>query len=306
MKQDLLTILDLGKDLVEEILDLAVDMKTHRGAPAHRSILGGKSVATIYEKPSTRTKLSFAVGIHELGGNAIELTGSGSQLSRGETYADTGRVLERYVHGVVFRALKHEAVCELAAACGVPVINALSDQHHPCQILGDLMTVRERLGRLQGVEIAFVGNGSNIVHSLMCGVAVLGLKLRVATPPSAAPLDSVKEMVAPVAQASGATIEYGVDPVATVTGADVVYTDVWFDMGKDHERETRLHEYQTYQLNSALLAHAKPTAVVMHCLPAMRGEEITNEVMDGPQSIVFDQAENRLHIQKAIMAKLLV
>jgi len=304
MKQDLVTILDLSPELAEQILALTLNMKENREDPKYRAELVGKSIATIYEKPSTRTKVSFAVGIAELGGTAVELTGSGSQISRGETYADTGRVLERYVHGIVFRSLKHASIEELAAATRLPVINALSDKYHPCQILGDLYTMQEKLGPIRAIEIAFVGNGSNIVHSLMCAAASLCLHLRVATPVTAPPLDEVKERVAHAAAQSGATIEYGVDPVATVTGADVVYTDVWFDMGRDGTREERLAEYEGYQVNSQLMSHAKPTAIAMHCLPAMRGEEITDDVMDGPQSAIFDQAENRLHIQKAIMARL--
>jgi len=305
MKQDLVTILDLSKKLAEQILDLAARMKAARDTCEFRSALAGKSIATVYEKPSTRTKVSFAVGIHELGANMVELTGSGSQLSRGETYADTARVLSRYVHCIVFRCLKHDSVVEMAQAASVPVINALSDKYHPCQILGDLQTIQEHCGDLRDVEIAFIGNGSNIVHSLMNAAALLGLRLRIATPATATPLDEVKQRVAPVAERSGAVIEYGIDPIATATGADVIYTDVWFDIGKEADAEKRRHEYLGYQVNASLMAYAKPSAIVLHCLPANRGQEITDEVMDGPQSAILDQAENRLHIQKAIMAKLI-
>jgi ornithine carbamoyltransferase len=304
LKQDLVTILDLSKPLALAVLDLAATMKAARGTDQFRSVLAGKSIATVYEKPSTRTKISFAVGIYELGANCVELTSAGSQLSRGETYADTGRILSRYCHGIVFRSLKHSAVVEMAQAATVPVINSLSDMYHPCQILGDLLTVQEHCGDLSQAKIAFIGNGSNIVHSLMNATALLGLRLRVATPPTAMPLDEVKATVAPIARESGACIEYGTDPIAAATGADVVYTDVWFDMGKEANADKRRHEYAPYQVNGALMAHANPSAIVLHCLPANRGQEITDEIMDGPQSAILDQAENRLHIQKAIMAKL--
>jgi len=288
-----LRIMDQDPTFLRRVLDLAKEMKSRRGDPSLGRPLEGLAVATVYEKPSTRTKVSFEVGIRELGGQVVELTKQSSQLSRGEAISDTARVLARYVHCVVYRAMLHDSVTEFARWSSVPVVNALTDLYHPCQIMADLQTVEERFGTLSGVPITFIGNGSNIAHSLLGAAPKFGLTLTIATPDTAKPDAAiVAEAEAACAKAGRGTIILTTDPVAGVKGAKVVYTDVWFDMGKDDPDTVgkRLAEYQAFQVNDALLAEADPDAVVMHCLPAQRGRELTDEGLDGPRSIVFDQA----------------
>ncbi len=308
MKQDLIRLIDQEPRFLRRVLDLAKEMKARRRDPSLGKPLEGLAVATIYEKPSTRTKVSFEVGIRELGAQVVELTRQSSQLSRGETLADTARTLDRYVDGIVFRAFSHESVVGLAQWSRVPVINALTDLYHPCQILADLQTVEERFGGLAGVPITFIGNGSNIVHSLLGAAAKLGLDLTVATPLSAKPRQEIYDEAVSLQKTAGAgSIRWTSDPKDGVARAKVIYTDVWFDMGKD-DPETiaqREREFEGFQVNADLLAAAPRDAVVLHCLPAQRGREVTDEVLDGPQSIVFDEAENRLHAQKAVLALLL-
>lgn len=306
MSKDLIRIIDSGQGFCRRVLALGQELKARRRDASLGKPLDGLAVVTIYEKPSTRTKVSFEVGIRELGAQVVELTRSGSQLSRGETLADTAHTLERYADAVVYRALSHDSVVGLAGHARIPVINALTDLYHPCQVLSDLITIQEHCGTLD-VPIAFVGNGSNIAHSLLGATATLGLKLTIGTPASAMPQSEIVREAVELSTRTGATIRLVNDPIEAVTGARIVYTDVWFDMGKDDEETVarRSAEFRAFQLNAGLLAHADREAQVMHCLPAQRGREITDDVLDGPQSIVFDQAENRLHAQKAILTILL-
>lgn len=306
MGKDLLRIIDSGEAFARRVLALGAEMKARRRDPSSGKPLDGLAVVTIYEKPSTRTKVSFEVGIRELGAQVVELTKSGSQLSRGETLADTAHTLERYADAIVYRAFSHASVVGIAEHARVPVVNALTDLYHPCQILADLMTIEEHCGTLN-VPIAFVGNGSNIVHSLLGAAATLGLDLTVGTPATAAPQPEIVREAMSLAEVTGGRIRVVTDPARTVADARIVYTDVWFDMGKDDEDTVakRCAEYQAFQVNAALLAKADPEVQVMHCLPAQRGREATDDVLDGPRSIIFDQAENRLHAQKAILTILL-
>lgn len=306
--KDLISIHDLSVAEVELVLDTSARMKGlwkegklgELGKP-----LQGKTVAMIFHKPSTRTRVSFEVGIWQLGGQALYLRADELQLRRGETIADTARVLSRYVEGVVIRTYDHKDVLGFAEYADIPVINALTDLLHPCQALTDVFTILEKKGRLRGLKIAYVGDGNNVAHSLMFACAKLGLWMSVATPPGYEPSKEVADLAEEDSRATGARIEIGNDPVEAVRDADVVYTDVWTSMGQEAEGKRRLLAFKDYQVNSALMAHARDDAIFMHDLPAHRGEEVTDEVMDGPNSVVFDQAENRLHVQKAILALLL-
>lgn len=260
----------------------------------------GTRLALVFEKPSTRTRVSFEVGIRELGGGAIYLGRSDIQLARGETISDTSRTLSRYVDGIVCRTFGHERVEELAEYASVPVINALTDWAHPCQALADFYTIR-RLGEQPTPTLAYVGDGNNVCHSLMVGAFLLDVPMRISGPEEYGPDEVLLESLTD----RGASIEFVTDPVDAVNGADFVYTDVWTSMGDEEEAEVRRRAFQPYQVNRQLLEQAAPGAKVMHCLPAHRGEEITDEVLEGPASVVFEQAENRLHVQKALMAVLL-
>jgi ornithine carbamoyltransferase len=284
------------------LLDRAAEMKAKR-MPSE--VLTGKTVAMIFEKPSTRTRISFEVGIVELGAHALPLSSTELQLGRGETIEDTGRVLARYVHGVVVRTFAQERLERLAAAASIPVINALSDLEHPCQALADLLTIREHLGRLHGVTLAYVGDGNNVAHSLLVAGAKAGMHVRVATPAGYEPLPQIVNHAAEIAEATGGSVLLTTDAAEAASGADALSTDVWASMGQEGEATERKFIFTGYQLNAQLLSLAKPGAIVLHCLPAHRGEEITDDVIDGPASVVWDQAENRLHTQKALLEWLL-
>ena len=284
-----------------EILDLAAKMKADRhGYPA---LAGPKSVAVVFEKPSTRTRLSFDIGIAELGGHPVVLDAQSTQLGRGETVADTARVLSRYVSAIVIRTFGDDRIEELAAHASVPVVNALTDGWHPCQLLADLQTVAEHRP-LKGTTIAYVGDAAfNMGNSTVIACSIAGMHVRIGAPAGYQPAPEVLARAAAINAESGGSVLVTDDPVEAVSGAHVVSTDAWVSMGMaDHEQ--RIADLAPYQLNAALLAHAADDAIVLHCLPAHRGEEITDEVMDGPQSRVFDQAENRLHAQKALLARL--
>ena len=304
-KRDLLSIADLGKDLLP-VLKRARQLKRERQRGVLRPALRGKNVALIFEKPSTRTRTSFEVGVNDLGGHALFMSLKELQLGRGETIADTARVLSRYVDGIVYRAFRHQDETELARWASVPVINALDDREHPCQIVADLLTLHERWkGKFAGHRLAWVGDGNNVHHSLLLGCAMVGLDLSSATPEAYRPDPEVVDQAQVLARKSGAQLQFYAEPVSAVKGADAVYTDVWVSMGEEAEQSARERAFTGFQLNSELLAHARPGALVLHDLPAHRGLEITDEVIDGPQSIVWDQAENRLHAQKAILEELL-
>lgn len=304
-KRDLLSIADLGKDL-RPILRRAAVLKAERRRGVMRPLLRQKNVALIFEKPSTRTRTSFEVGLNDLGAHALYLSPKDLQLGRGETIADTARVLSRYVDAIIYRAFRHQDEAELAQWASVPVINALDDREHPCEVVADLLTLSERWkGAFAGHRLAWVGDGNNVLHSLILGSAMVGLNLSAATPEGYHPDPDVVSQGQRLAEESGARLEFFSDPATAVHGADAVYTDVWVSMGEEAEQTVRERAFSGFQVNTSLLAHAKPGAWVMHDLPAHRGLEITDEVLDGPQSIAWDQAENRLHAQKAILEALL-
>ena len=299
MARDFLSIDDLTVRELDEVLELAGKIKA--SPDDHAGALRGKSLAMIFEKPSTRTRVSFEVAIAQLGAHPVVLNGSELQLGRGETIEDTGRVLSRYVDAVVVRTFEQERLEVLAGSADVPVINALSDFAHPCQALADLLTIRERRGDLPGVVLAYLGDGNNVAHSLLLAGAKSGMHVRVATPPGYEPIPQVVERAAEIGGATGGSVEFLHDPATACSGADVLYTDVWASMGQEAESSGRALVFSRYQVDERLLAAALPDAMVLHCLPAHRGEEITDDVIDGPHSAVWDQAENRLHTQKALL-----
>jgi len=299
MAKDLLTIKDLTREEVFELFELAKDMK--QNLDAHRQDLKGKVLAMIFEKPSLRTRVTFETGIYQLGGIGIYLAPQDIQLGKREAVKDVARNLSRWVDGIMIRTFGQNILEEMAENASVPVINALSDLYHPCQILADLFSIWERGHNLEEFVLAYVGDGNNIAHSLIWGAARTGLKLRIATPKGYEP----KQEIVEAARKEGAHIELYTDPKEAVKGADAIYTDVWASMGQEAEREKRLKVFTPYQVNIKLFSLAKETAYFMHCLPAHRGEEVTDDVLDHERSIVLDQAENRLHIQKAIMRRLM-
>ena len=300
---------DLDAEQLTDLLNLADQVKAARGTDgpaAYADALAGRTVALVFEKPSTRTRVSFQVAVTELGGDPLPLSSAELQLGRGETIADTGAVLTRYVHGVVVRTFGQDRLDELAAAAGVPVVNALTDLEHPCQALADLQTLREaRGGSLTGAVLTYVGDGNNVAHSLLLAGALAGVEVRVAHPEGYAPDAAVVARARELAASAGTEVVVTTDAVAAVSGAHAVYTDVWASMGQEAEADARLQVFQPYQVTSELFGHAAEDAIFLHCLPAHRGEEVTAEVIDGPASRVWDQAENRLHAQKAVLLRLL-
>jgi ornithine carbamoyltransferase len=295
---------DLSPAEQAEVLDLADRLKADRFS--ERPLEGPKAVAVVFDKSSTRTRVSFEAGITQLGGTAVILDGTTSQLGRGETISDTSRVLSRYVDAIVWRTSGQERIEEMASVATVPVVNALTDRFHPCQILADLQTVRERLGRLAGVTLTYLGDGANnIAHSLLLGGATAGLHVRVSAPAGFTPAPEVVRDAKARAEQTGGSVTLVADPVAAVAGADVLVTDTWTSMGQEEDGLDRIAPFRSYQIGADLLARAAPGAIVLHCLPAHRGEEITDDVIDGPASAVWDEAENRLHAQKALLTWLL-
>ena len=293
---DFLRVDDLSGAAIEAVLDLADHLKSLQARRLPHPWLAGRTLGMIFEKPSTRTRVSFEVGMVQLGGHAVHLSSSESQLGRGEPVQDTGAVLSRYLDAIVIRTHEHERVAELAAAASVPVINGLTDEHHPCQALADLQVLRERFGGLAGRRLAWVGDGSsNVCHSLATAAVMTGMEVVVAAPDGYAPVPAELG-------AAAAVVEVVTDPVAAVTGADAVVTDTFTSMGQEADHDRRLADLAAYQVNAKLLRHAAPEHVVLHCLPAHCGEEITHDVLWGPSSAVWDEAENRLHAQKALLA----
>jgi len=299
MTRDYLSVDDLSSVELIEILDLADRMKADRSL--HAEALAGKAVALIFEKSSTRTRVSFEVGVGQLGGYPLTLSSADLQLGRGETIEDTGRVLSRYVDAIVLRTFEQERLEVLAEAASVPVVNSLSDFEHPCQALADLQTIREHRGTLAGTVLTYAGDGNNVAHSLLLAGAKAGMTVRVATPVGFAPIPQVVDRATEIAAATGGAIEVSTDPIAAATGAHVLYTDVWASMGQEAEAKERALVFHPYQLNERLIDVADPEVLVMHCLPAHRGEEIADVAIDGTHAVVFDQAENRLHTQKALL-----
>lgn len=303
--RDFLTLADYTPEEIMQLIELGVELKRKQKAGETFHPLAGKTLAMIFEKSSTRTRVSFEVGMTQLGGNAIFLSKNDIQLGRGETIADTARTLSRYVDGIMIRTFAHQNVIELARNATVPVINGLTDLSHPCQALTDYMTIYEKKGALQGLKIAYVGDGNNMVHSLMVGAAKLGMHIAVSSPAGYEPEAEIASIARETAAATGGKYTFHYDPKEAVEGADVVYTDVWASMGMESEQLEREQAFKSYQVNAELTQYAKPDYLFLHCLPAHRGEEVSAGVIDGEHSVVFDQAENRLHAQKAILVSLM-
>jgi ornithine carbamoyltransferase len=289
---------------LDRLLDRAETLRRGRLEGRREPLLAGRQVAMLFEKPSLRTRVSFDVGVDLLGGHTIYLGPDEVGLAKRETPADVGRNLSRWVDAIVVRTFAHDTLLELAAASSVPVVNALTDLEHPCQALADLLTLRQHLGALRGRRLTYVGDGNNVCHSLLLAAAAAGMHVWVATPPGYAPDASIVTDARRLALSAGGTVTTGHDPREAVAGADAVYTDVWTSMGKEAEAKVRRRDFAGFQVNAELLASA-PDALVMHCLPAHRGEEITDEVLDGPRSVALDQAENRLYVQQALLIELL-
>jgi ornithine carbamoyltransferase len=303
MKRDFLSIADWTQDELLHILDLSARVKEY---PANfDQTLRGKSIALIFEKQSLRTHVTFDVGVHELGAHPVYLTQADISLGKRESIHDTAKNLERWVHGVVVRTFAHQTCTELAREMRVPVINALTDHEHPCQAVGDFLTFRERLGSFQGKRMVFVGDGNNVCHSLMLMAAKLGMDFIAATPRGYAPDMNVFKEAAAAAKASGCTVDISHNPKEAVKSADAVYTDVWVSMGQEAQQDERMEAFRDFKVDAKLMAEAKRKAIFMHCLPAHRGVEVTDSVIDSRQSAVFDQAENRLHSAKGVLLALL-
>lgn len=301
MKKDVLSITDLSREEIYELLRSAVDLKEKRKAEEPTEFLKNKSLGMIFEKASTRTRVSFEVAMTDFGGHALYLNSNDIQIGRGETIEDTARILSGYLHGLMARVMSHETVLKLAEYSTIPVINALSDQEHPCQILGDFMTILEYKQKFEGLKFVWIGDGNNVCNSALLGSAIMGMEFAIACPKGYEPKAEYLEK----AKALGGKFTVTDDPKVAAKDADIIYTDVWVSMGDEAEQEKRLKDFARYQVNTELLGAAKPDVIVMHCLPARRGLEITDEVMDGPNSVIFDEAENRLHAQKALILKLM-
>lgn len=300
MKRDFLAIHDLSRDEIEGLIRRAIELKS--GSDRNKCPLIGKSIGLLFEKPSTRTRVSFEAAIYQLGGQSIYLSPKDMQIGRGEGIADTARVLSRYLNGIVLRTYLHKTLEEFAAHATIPVINGLSELHHPCQVLADLMTIYEKKGRLKGIRLAYIGDGNNVANSLIEASVKTGIDMVIACPEGYEPAPEVLDLARVEASAAGGgEIIILRNPKEAAGRADVIYTDAWVSMGQEQEAEKKKAKFKDYQINSALLQCAKRDAIIMHCLPAHRGEEITDEVMDGPNSVVFDQAENRLHTEKALL-----
>jgi ornithine carbamoyltransferase len=297
-----LRVNDWAPDELVLALDWADRLKARQRERIEHRLLEGRTLGMIFQKPSTRTRVSFEVGIFQLGGAGLYLAANDLQLGRGETIKDTSKVLSRYLDGIMIRTFAQAHVDELAAHADIAVINGLTDEFHPCQALADVMTIRERFGRVEGIRVTYLGDGNNVCHSLMVACAKLGSHFTAATPTGYEPSNEVVGWALAAAEASGGTVELTNDPRAAAEGADVLYTDVWTSMGQDEQREQRLRDLAGYRIDAELVGLAGEEAVVLHCLPAHYGEEITEDVLYGPQSAVWDQAENRLHAQKALMA----
>ncbi len=305
-KKDLKTLADLSKSEIFDLIERGKMLKQWKSQGICHKPLEGKTLGLIFNKPSTRTRVTFEVGMYQLGGMALFLSEKEIQLGRGETVADTAKVLSRYLDGVVMRTFKQKDIDEFAAESSFPIINGLTDSFHPCQVLADIMTIEENMNRIEGVNLVYVGDFNNVANSLILGALRMGFKTIVACPEECKESDDLKEKIE-IVSADGAPGSYEVinDPFEAVKDADIIYSDVWISMGQESEREEKLKLFSPYQVNSGLIAKSRESVKIMHCLPAHRGEEITSEVLESEKSIVFDQAENRLHIQKAILEYLL-
>lgn len=303
MKRDLISVEELETKEILAILDLAREIKADQAK--YGDSLKGKSIGLIFQKPSNRTRVSFEIGMVQLGGNAIYLGPDEIAMGKRESVKDVAAVLSRYLDGIVARTYKHDDVIQLARYATVPVINGLSDSAHPCQALGDIFTIKEKLGAFKNITLAYVGDGNNVLNSLMYAAANVGLDIKIATPKGYEPAKEFLKKAESIAVKSGSAVELTNDPKIAVSGADIIYTDVWVSMGQEKEAKARLKAFKGFQVNDNLLKLAKKNCFVMHCLPAHRGQEITDSVIDSKNSIIYDQAENRMHVQKAILLRLL-
>ncbi|GBE04138.1 ornithine carbamoyltransferase [bacterium BMS3Abin09] len=299
MNKDFLTLLDLSSDEIEKLIERAAELKS--GKDSSSCPLIGKSIGLLFDKTSTRTRISFQTGIYQLGAQSIYINKNELQLGRGESIEDTAKVLSRYLHGIVIRTYTHSSIEKLAANAEIPIVNGLTDLHHPCQALADMLTIKEKKGKLKDIRIAYIGDGNNVANSLLEAALLTGVDLVIACPKGYEPDKKIYDKVV----AGGAKVQIVSDPAEAAKNADVLYTDVWISMGQEQEIEKRRNIFKKYQINKKLLSLAKPDAIVMHCLPAHRGEEITADVLDSQQSVVIDQAENRLHTQKALLEMLI-
>lgn len=303
--KDLLTLADYSPEVIQALLDKAKRMKNQGLLGEMSKPLSGKVLGMIFEKASTRTRVSFEVGMYQLGGQALYLNSHDLQIGRGETIADTAKVLSRYLDAIMIRTFSHNTVEELAYHATIPVINGLTDKYHPCQALADLLTISEKKGSLKGVKLSYIGDGNNMAHSLMIASAKMGIDFSLACPKGYEPEEEIVHLAKGFAQTSGAEILITDQPTLAVENADVIYSDVWTSMGQEAENEQRLDSFKNFQVNQELVRLAKKDYLFMHCLPAHRGEEVTAQIIDGEHSIVFDQAENRLHAQKALLAEIM-
>ncbi len=296
MKKDLISIKDLSEQEIYKIFKLAAQLKKEqKQGKSHNHLLAGKTIAMLFEKPSLRTRMTFEVGIYQLGGHAVYERLIGEKIGDRETVQDVAKNLERWVDGIVVRSFSHQNVIDLAKFASIPVINALTDLLHPCQILTDMFTILEKKGRLEGIKVAYIGDGNNVCNSWIYGAEKTGMILKIACPKGYEPSKDI----------TAKNLFITNNPEEAIKNADIVYTDAWASMGQESEKEVRNKVFQEFQVNKKLLSNANPDVLIMHCLPAHRGEEITDEVMDGPNAIVFDEAENRLHVQKAVLTLLL-
>lgn len=300
--KDLLSLHEITTEDLYAILDLAADLKAKQKKGIEHHLLKGKTLGMIFEKSSTRTRVSFETGMYQLGGQALFLSKNDLQIGRGEPIRDTARVLSRYLDGIMIRTFRQSTLEELAEYASVPVINALTDLLHPCQVLADLLTIREHMGQYKGKKLAYIGDGNNMAHSLLYGCAKVGMDVAIASPTGYKPAEEVVKNALADAAVSGSAVTITGDVHEAAAGADVLYTDVWTSMGEEAQREQRLKDLAGYQINASLLAEANGGCIVMHCLPAHRGEEITEDVLEAQADVIFDEAENRLHVQKAVMA----
>jgi len=303
--RDLLSLADLTSSEIAHVLDVAEAQKRMWELGKRSTPLAGKSVAIVLQKPSMRTRMSFEVACARLGAHPLIMSGPDGAFSRGESVYDTTKVMERYVDAIVIRTFEQSLLEQMAEISSVPIINALTDEHHPCQGLADLLTIREHLGRLAGVRFAYVGDGNNMAHTYLLGGAKVGMDVAIATPEGFEPCSEIVAQARAIAETTGGRIEITTSPSEAVAGADVVATDTWASMGQESEHDDRARAFEPFRVDSALFSQASPSAVFMHCLPAHRGEEVTDDVMDDPRSVVFDEAENRLHAQKALLSLVL-
>jgi len=300
--KSLIEIQHLTLEEIYQIFDLSKTLKEERLIGKKHHVLEGKKLGMIFSKPSTRTRVSFEVGIYELGGVGLYFNQNDLQLKKSESVSDTAKVLSRYLDGIMIRTFDHQDVIDLAKYGSIPVINGLTDLHHPCQVLTDLFTAYEKKRKLQGLKLAYIGDGNNMAHSLLQGCSKVGMDIAIASPSGYKPLDFVVKESMENAKYMGSKVEILDDPIAAVKNADIVYTDVWASMGQEKEAEERKKKFSGFQVNPQLVKNAKDDYIFMHCLPAHRGDEVVDEICDSPNSVIFDEAENRLHVQKAILA----